>query len=55
MTILSAYFTTFWHGVLLASCLWLLVLNASLWYGRRKIRELRGYVRRVINEGFGKC
>lgn len=40
MTFLSTYCTTFWHGVLLSTCLWLCVLNLSLWYWRRKIREL---------------
>ena len=40
--------TPFWHGFLLASCLWLCVLNFSLWYWRRKIEELRVLFKKVV-------
>jgi hypothetical protein len=46
--LLSAYCTTFWHGVLLASSFWLCVLNLSLWYWRGKIRELGVLMKKVI-------
>lgn len=41
LTFLPTHNILFWRGFLIASCLWLCVLNVSLWYWRRKIRELR--------------
>jgi len=39
--------TPFWHGVLLSSCVWMLLLGLGRWYWRGKIKQPGARVNRI--------